>query len=194
MTWQEHIIRDPKVFSGKPTVRGTRVSVDLVMSQSRWGMTDADIVEYHYPFLSADDVAACREYVAAGEPMGCITDPKIDALLAAGNRDDCPVPKEPGLGWVGRIVSTPEVKRGRPRIKNTAITVERLLHELTTGGTESDILAYYTELAPDDIAACREFAATGEPLTYTTTEEHNAWMDALDYARNHKSKSDAYPG
>ena len=193
MNWQEHIVRDPKVFSGKPTVKGTRVSVDLVISQLGWGMSEADIVEYHYPYLSNDDVVACRQYVKAGEPMGCITDPRIDALLAAGNDDDCAMPKEPGMGWVGRIVSTPAVKRGRPRVKNTVITVERLMHELSSGGTESSILAYYLELTPGDIAACREFVATGEPLTYTTAEEHNAWMDALDYTRNHKGKSVAYP-
>ena len=194
MSWQKHIVRDPKVFSGKPTVKGTRVSVDLVTSQLGWGMTDADVVEYHYPYLTADDVAACRDYVAAGQPMGCITDPKIDALLAAGNDDDCAGSEEPGMGWVGRIVSTPGMKSGRPRIKGTAITVAMLMQELGSGGAESDILAYYTELTPDDIAACRAFVATGEPLTYTTSEEHEAWMDALDHADRIKGKADANPG
>ena len=109
MDWWKHIVRDPRIFSGKPTIKGTRISVDLIMTQLGWGMADADIVEYHYPYLMGEDVAACREYVAAGEPMGCITDPKINALLAAGNDDDCPGSDEPGMRWVGRIVSTPEV-------------------------------------------------------------------------------------
>ena len=194
MSWRERIARDPKIFNGKPTVKGTRVSVDLVMTQLGWGMTNGDIVEYHYPYLSAEDIDACREYVAAGEPMTCITNPKIDALLAAGNDDDCPKSDEPGMRWVGRIVSTPNMKRGRPRIKDTAITVARLMDELSSGGSEANILAYYTELTPDDIAACREFVATGEPLTYTTTEEHDAWMEALDYVQKLSGKTDAYPG
>ena len=194
MSWQKHVVRDPKIFSGKPTVKGSRVSVDLVMTQLGWGMTDGEIVEYHYPYLTAEAVAACREYVADGQPMGCITDPKIDALLAAGNADDCPKSQEPGMGWVGRIVSTPDLKGGRPRIKGTALTVAGLMQELGSGGTEADILAYYTELTPDDISACREFVATGEPLTYTTTEEHDAWMDALDYVQKLSGKTDAYPG
>ena len=194
MSWQKHIVRDPKIFSGKPTVKGTRVSVDLVMTQLGWGMTDGEIVEYHYPYLTAVAVAACREYVADGQPMGCITDPKIDTLLAAGNANDCPTSEEPGMGWVGRIVSTPDMKRGRPRIKGTALTVARLMQELSSGGTEADILAYYTELTPDDISACRQFVATGEPLTYTTTEEHDAWMDALDYVQKLSGKTDAHLG
>ena len=193
MSWQTHIVRDPKIFSGKPTVKGTRISVDLIMTQLGWGMADGDIVEYHYPYLSAEDIDACREYVAAGEPMACITNPKIDALLAAGNADDCPGSDEPGMGWVGRIVSTPNVKRGHPRVKGTVITVERLMQELNSGGAEAELLAYYTELTQDDIAACREFVATGEPLTDTTTEEHNAWMDALEHVDKIKGKSNAHP-
>ena len=195
MDWRKHIVRDPRIFSGKPTIKGTRISVDLIMTQLGWGMADADIVEYHYPYLSAEDIDACREYVAAGEPMTCITDPKIDALLAAGN-DDCPGSDEPGMGWVGRIVSTPNVKRGRPRVKDTVITVERLMQELNSGGAEAEILAYYSELTQDDIDACREFVATGEPLTYETSEEWEAWMEANEYAERlkRKGKSDANPG
>ena len=194
MNWQQRIVRDRKVFGGKPTVKGTRISVDLIMSQIGWGLTDDDIVEYHYPYLTAADIAACREYVVAGEPMSCITDPKIDALLAAGNADGCPGSDEPGMGWVGRIVSTPDLKGGRPRVKGTAITVAIVIQELHGGWTEADILAYYTELTPEDIAACRDFVATGEPLTYTTAEEHDAWMDALDYADKIKPKANAHPG
>ena len=193
MDWRKHIVRDPRIFSGKPTIKGTRISVDLIMTQLGWGMVDADIVEYHYPYLSAEDIEACREYVAAGEPMGCITDPKIDALLAAGN-DDCPGSDEPGMGWVGRIVSTPNVLYGRPRIKGTRISVERALKDLKAGYTAEGIIDGYSHLTVEDVAACQEFAATGEPLTYETSEEWEAWMEANEYAERLKRKSDANPG
>ena len=182
MSWQERIVRDPKVFSGKPTVKGTRVSVDLVMTQLGWGMTDGEIVEYHYPYLTAEAVAACREYVTDGQPMGCITDPKIDALLAAGNADDCPGSKEPGMGWVGRIVSTPEVVFGKPRIKGTRIYVGLVVQDLNAGYTPEQIIEGWPHITVEDIAACREFAATGHPLYNSTEEESDALWDAHEFA------------
>ena len=189
MNWEKHIVRDRKIFGGKPTVKGTRISVDLIMSELGWGMTDADIIEYHYPYLAAEDIAACREYVAAGEPMACITDPKIDALLAAGNDDDCPKSEEPGMGWVGRIVSTPGLAGGRPRLKSSRTTVAEIMRKLDWGQMEEEILAYFTELMPADIAACREFAATGEPLTYRTSEEADAFWDVMEYVDKLKRKA-----
>ena len=196
MSWQKHIVRDPKIFSGKPTVKGTRITVDLIMTQLGWGMADADVVEYHYPYLSAEAVAACREYAAAGQPMGCITDPKIDALLAAGNEDDCAGSDAPGMGWVGRIVSTPNVVFGKPRIKGTRIYVGLVMQDLDEGLTPEQIIEGWPHITVEDIAACREFAATGEPLEYNTEEELDALMDAHNYSVKieRKRKADEHPG
>ena len=191
MSWQDRIVRDPKIFNGKPTVKGARVSVDLVMTQLGWGMTDADIVEYHYPYLSAEDVAACRQYVKAGEPMGCITDPRIDALLAAGNDDDCAMPKEPGMGWVGRIVSTPNIVFGKPRIKGTRIYVGLVVQDLNAGYTPEQIIEGWPHITVEDIAACQEFAATGHPLYNSTAEESDALWDAHEHAEQLRRKSEA---
>ena len=195
MDWRKHIVRDPRIFSGKPTIKGTRISVDLIMTQLGWGMADADIVEYHYPYLSAEDIDACREYVTAGEPMTCITDPKIDALLAAGN-DDCPGSDEPGMGWVGRIVSTPNIVFGKPRIKGTRIYVGLVMQDLNAGYTPEQIIEGWPHITVEDIAACREFAATGHPLYNSTEEESNALWDAHEHAEQlrRKSESDGHSG
>ena len=188
MNWQKHIVRDPKIFSGKPTVKGTRISVELIMSELGWGLPDADIVEYHYPYLTDDNIAACREYVADGQPMGCITDPRIDALLAAGNDDNCAGSDEPGMGWVGRIISTPEIVFSKPRIKGTRIYVGLVMQDLGTGYTPEQIIEGYPHITVEDIAACREFAATGEPLYNSTEEESDARWNAYEYAERLKRK------
>jgi len=31
MKWQEHIISDPSILLGKPTIKGTRISVELIL-------------------------------------------------------------------------------------------------------------------------------------------------------------------
>jgi uncharacterized protein (DUF433 family) len=31
MNWESHISIDPKVLSGKPTVKGTRLAVDIII-------------------------------------------------------------------------------------------------------------------------------------------------------------------
>lgn len=60
--------------------------------------------------------------------------------------------------WEGRIVSTPEVLRGKPRIKNTRIPAGLILGYLAAGSSHEEILAEFPDLMADDIAACLDFA------------------------------------
>jgi len=60
--------------------------------------------------------------------------------------------------WEDRIVSTPDVLRGKPRIKGTRIPVTLVLGYLAAGSTNSEIIAEFPDLASDDISACLEFA------------------------------------
>ena len=55
------ITLDPKILLGKPVVRGTRISVELVIGLLAEGCTVAEIIE-SYPHLTAEDVAACLRY------------------------------------------------------------------------------------------------------------------------------------
>lgn len=60
--------------------------------------------------------------------------------------------------WQDRIVSTPDVLRGKPRIKNTRIPASLILGYLAAGSTTDAILAEFPDLTADDIAACLDYA------------------------------------
>lgn len=60
--------------------------------------------------------------------------------------------------WQDRIVSTPEVLRGKPRIKNTRIPASLVLGYLAAGYTSDQIVAEHPDLALEDIAACLDLA------------------------------------
>ena len=58
------ITSDPRIFGGKPIIRGMRVSVELILSllaQSE----DWDSILKDYPDLEADDIRACLAYAHA---------------------------------------------------------------------------------------------------------------------------------
>ena len=58
-THLDRITRTPGVCGGRPTVRGTRYSVEFVLSMLAEGMTPAEIVERYGEGLSVEDVQAC---------------------------------------------------------------------------------------------------------------------------------------
>ena len=62
MTDHERIIVDPNILSGKPVVKGTRLSVELIVNLLSEGWTDAEITD-EYPGLTKEEVAACAAYV-----------------------------------------------------------------------------------------------------------------------------------
>ena len=64
MTWQDRIAVDPGILAGKPVVKGTRVSVELVVDLLAAGWTHAQILD-SYPTITDDDIRACLSY--AGE-------------------------------------------------------------------------------------------------------------------------------
>jgi uncharacterized protein (DUF433 family) len=55
------IVLDPAILSGKPIVRGTRISVAHVVGLLAQGWTASTILDQH-PTLSQDDIAACLAY------------------------------------------------------------------------------------------------------------------------------------
>jgi uncharacterized protein (DUF433 family) len=58
------ITADPKIFGGKPIIRGMRISVELVLSLLAQGETVEAIID-DYPGLEPDDVRACLAYAHA---------------------------------------------------------------------------------------------------------------------------------
>jgi uncharacterized protein (DUF433 family) len=63
MEWQDRIVADSKVLTGKPVVRGTRISVELVVQLLAAGWSHAQILE-SYPHLTEDDIRACLSYAS----------------------------------------------------------------------------------------------------------------------------------
>jgi uncharacterized protein (DUF433 family) len=60
----ERITVDPTRMGGLPTIRGTRVTVGMVLGQLASGRAIEDIIE-DYPYLERADVLAALEYGAA---------------------------------------------------------------------------------------------------------------------------------
>ena len=61
MTWQDRIVLDPEVLTGKPVVKGTRLAVDFVVGLLAEGWTEAQVLA-EYPGLTAEDIRACLAY------------------------------------------------------------------------------------------------------------------------------------
>lgn len=62
------------------------------------------------------------------------------------------------VGWRQRIVSTPEVLSGKPRIDGTRIPVALVLGYLAAGSTYDEIIKEFPDLTREDIAACLDYA------------------------------------
>ena len=58
-----------------------------------------------------------------------------------------------------RITTRPEIRHGRPTIREMRIPLADVLELLPSGMRHEDILAEYPYLEREDIAACLEFAA-----------------------------------
>ena len=54
---------NPRVLRGKPVVRGTRVSVELLLRKLSEGATEAELLQA-YPFLKPEDIKAALGYAA----------------------------------------------------------------------------------------------------------------------------------
>ena len=63
------------------------------------------------------------------------------------------------------IIINPEVRFGKPCIRNTRISVYDVLSWLASGMTTKDIISNYPELTENDIQACLAYAADREHRT-----------------------------
>jgi uncharacterized protein (DUF433 family) len=66
MRWQDRITITPGVRSGKPCVKGTRITVYDVLEYLAGGMTEAQLLA-DFPDLTAEDLRACLAFAAARE-------------------------------------------------------------------------------------------------------------------------------
>lgn len=61
--YKEYITIDPGIRSGKPCIRGMRITVDDVAGYMASGMSMEEIME-DFPELTRDDILACLTFVA----------------------------------------------------------------------------------------------------------------------------------
>ena len=57
----KRITVNPKIFGGKPIIRGHRLAVEHVLGMLASGDTQETVIE-NYPWLEPDDVRACLVY------------------------------------------------------------------------------------------------------------------------------------
>lgn len=62
------------------------------------------------------------------------------------------------MHWQDRIVSTPDVLKGKPRLKGTRIPVSLILGYLANGASTEDLKQEFPDLQQEDIAACLSYA------------------------------------
>jgi uncharacterized protein (DUF433 family) len=63
MTITDRIELNPKVMLGKPVIRGTRITVELILRKLSEGATDKELLEA-YPKLTSEDIQAAIRYAA----------------------------------------------------------------------------------------------------------------------------------
>lgn len=76
MDWKSRIEARPEVMLGKPCIRGTRISVELILERLAAGWDTATLIEA-YPHLATEDIHAAlalaaemlreERYIAAGK-------------------------------------------------------------------------------------------------------------------------------
>jgi uncharacterized protein (DUF433 family) len=63
MNWQEYIHSDPGILSGKPTIKGTRLSVDFLLELLANGWSEEQLLD-SYTNLSRDSLRALFAFAA----------------------------------------------------------------------------------------------------------------------------------
>jgi uncharacterized protein (DUF433 family) len=65
-SWQDRITVTPDVRSGKPCIKGTRITVYDVLEYLAGGMTEDQILS-DFPSLAREDIRACLAFAADRE-------------------------------------------------------------------------------------------------------------------------------
>lgn len=58
------IVVDSKVMMGKPVVKGTRITVEILLRKLSEGLSQKELLR-EYPSLKADDIKAALNYAAS---------------------------------------------------------------------------------------------------------------------------------
>jgi uncharacterized protein (DUF433 family) len=59
----DRIAIDPRIMFGKPVIKGTRITVELILRKLGAGMTEDEILAHH-PHLCREDIRAAAAFAA----------------------------------------------------------------------------------------------------------------------------------
>ncbi|MGV3763142.1 DUF433 domain-containing protein [Parapedobacter sp.] len=62
MIWQDYIVSDKNILIGKPTIKGTRISVELILELLSSGWSEQQLLE-SYPQLKTYHIKAIFAYL-----------------------------------------------------------------------------------------------------------------------------------
>ena len=62
MKWQDYIISDKDILLGKPTIKGTRISVEHIIGLLAQGWDENEILE-NFPSLNKESLQAVFTYI-----------------------------------------------------------------------------------------------------------------------------------
>jgi uncharacterized protein (DUF433 family) len=74
----QQINYDPKILSGKPHIRGTRLSIEFILELFASGATKEDVIKA-YPQLTAEAVEEALKYAAQSVKNEVLLDVKVGA-------------------------------------------------------------------------------------------------------------------
>lgn len=63
MDYRKHIVCNPDILLGKPVIKGTRISVELILKKMAEGISNEELMEA-YPSLTREDISAVLAYSA----------------------------------------------------------------------------------------------------------------------------------
>ncbi len=78
--WRQYIESNPDVRSGRPVIKGTRLTVEFLLSLLAAGWTEEQILE-NYPSLTQDALRAVFAFAAE-----CMSEETMYPLLAESSR------------------------------------------------------------------------------------------------------------
>ena len=61
----ERISSNPKIYGGKPCIKGTRITVSMILELLEDGLSFEEVTRDYYPHITKEDIRACLEYAKA---------------------------------------------------------------------------------------------------------------------------------
>ena len=151
MAYADRITIEPGKRSGKPCIRGMRMTVYDVLEYLASGMTQKEILE-DFPCLEAADLRTCLQFAADRERKIVTIPPEYELDVRYTAR----------MAYAERITIEPGEFGSKAYFRGMRVTVIDVLESLGEGMTKEQVLARFPDLEAADIQACLEYAADRE--------------------------------